>query len=343
MKWLTTLPGDLLRAVILLTAFGSAFAAILGWVSYLAPKLVFASEIALPALAAAAVAGLIWLILPSPRKPASAGPLALVGVLLWGAMMAPEAGQRLVQRHATAGTETLKIVQFNLWRDDWSHTNEKAAWIEKQDPDLILMQEVGGGSQWLLARLAKRYPYRTGCENLRYSCQLVILSKQKPIEIGSSMAEDPKSNWAWARFSGPGGEFVAATTHAPWPLLNGVQQQTLGQLASDLARVKSSAVILTGDFNAAPWSPPIRKFDRDSGLQRRTLFQLSWPAPALGDARAPLPLPLLPIDHIFTSPSWRLVSLQRGPDIGSDHYPLVAVLTRETARPKTERAPPGKP
>jgi endonuclease/exonuclease/phosphatase (EEP) superfamily protein YafD len=340
MKWLTTLPGDLLRAVILLVAFGSALAAALGWVSYMAPKLVFLSEPALPALVASTLAGLVWLILPAPRKPAAAGPLALVGVVLWSAMIGPALIERLVQPHVAAGPETLKIVQFNLWHDDWSHTNAKAAWIEKQNPDVITMQEVGGGSFWLQARLARAYPYRIGCENVRYACQLLILSKKKPLEFGMSNAETPKSAWAWARFSGQNGDYAVATVHVPWPLLDGIQQKTFGQLSQDLTRLKSNAVVLTGDFNAAPWSAPLRKFDRDSGLQRRTRLLPSWPAPGLGHGRIFSPVPLLPIDHVFASPSWRLVSLERGPDLGSDHYPVVAVLTR--GPPKTERAPPGK-
>jgi endonuclease/exonuclease/phosphatase (EEP) superfamily protein YafD len=341
MKWLTSLPADLISAVVLLVAVVSAAAALMGWVSYVHPPLVFASELALPGLAAAVLAGVLWLVLPARRKPASAGPLALMAVVLWSAMIAPELAGRLMQRRAPPGGEQLKVVQFNLWKDDWSHTREKEAWIRKQDPDVILMQEIGGGSSWLVQHLSDRYPFQTSCENFRYACSLLIMSKERPVEIGSSGVELPTSNWAWARFSRPGGDFVVATVHEPWPLADGEQKMALQTLSRDVPRLKSDAVVLTGDFNAAPWSAPLRAFDNASGLKRQTRLLPTWPAPALGHGRISSPLPLLPIDHIYTGPAWKLVSLERGPDLGSDHYPLAAVLTRPG--PKTERAPSGKP
>ena len=38
------------------------------------------------------------------------------------------------------------------------------------------------------------------------------------------------------------------------------------------------------------------------------------------------PLPVLPIDHVYAGPGWATVSVERGPSIGSDHYPLVVIL-----------------
>jgi endonuclease/exonuclease/phosphatase (EEP) superfamily protein YafD len=40
------------------------------------------------------------------------------------------------------------------------------------------------------------------------------------------------------------------------------------------------------------------------------------------------PFPLLPIDQIYAGSGWRPVSVARGEAQGSDHYPIVAVLTR---------------
>jgi endonuclease/exonuclease/phosphatase (EEP) superfamily protein YafD len=45
----------------------------------------------------------------------------------------------------------------------------------------------------------------------------------------------------------------------------------------------------------------------------------SWPA-----TRSPIPI--LPIDHLYAGPAWRTVNVERGPHLGSDHYPLVATL-----------------
>lgn len=79
--------------------------------------------------------------------------------------------------------------------------------------------------------------------------------------------------------------------------------------------------ILMGDLNATPWSADFRYLVRASGLtdsQRGQGYQPTWPA-RLG-------LLGIPIDHCLHSPE--LISLERriGPDIGSDHRPLIVVL-----------------
>src|SRR5205085_9432104 len=94
-------------------------------------------------LAAAAVAGGLWLILPSPRMPISAGPVALAAAVLWVVLIGPDIVDGLAARTVPARGETFKIVQMNLWIQDWSHNEVKQAWIRKQNPDAVLLEEVG--------------------------------------------------------------------------------------------------------------------------------------------------------------------------------------------------------
>ena len=39
---------------------------------------------------------------------------------------------------------------------------------------------------------------------------------------------------------------------------------------------------------------------------------------------------VLPIDHVYAGPGWRTVSVQRGPKLGSDHYPVIVTLAPST-------------
>ena len=39
-----------------------------------------------------------------------------------------------------------------------------------------------------------------------------------------------------------------------------------------------------------------------------------------------LPFALLPIDHVYAGPGWRTVRAERGPRLGSDHYPVIVTL-----------------
>jgi endonuclease/exonuclease/phosphatase (EEP) superfamily protein YafD len=82
-------------------------------------------------------------------------------------------------------------------------------------------------------------------------------------------------------------------------------------------------MILTGDFNATPWSASLRRTDAALALTRRDRALPTWPARVLGRS---WPLPILPIDHVYAGPGWATVKVERGPAFGSDHYPLVVIL-----------------
>ena len=45
-----------------------------------------------------------------------------------------------------------------------------------------------------------------------------------------------------------------------------------------------------------------------------------------GPAGMGLPFALLPIDHVSAGPGWRTVRVERGPLLGSDHYPVIVTL-----------------
>ena len=90
--------------------------------------------------------------------------------------------------------------------------------------------------------------------------------------------------------------------------------------------------IVAGDFNVTPWSFALRRQDRALDLVRRTVLMPSWPAGRLSHNRVPAPFPYLPIDHIYAGRGWETVSVERGPRLGSDHYPVVVRLAPVAAR-----------
>ena len=78
-------------------------------------------------------------------------------------------------------------------------------------------------------------------------------------------------------------------------------------------------LVITGDFNNTPWSAHYREFLQTSGLcdSSRGRGPLpSWPAFST-------PLLRLPLDHCFHSPDVAVLSKRPGPNIGSDHLPLL--------------------
>ncbi len=97
------------------------------------------------------------------------------------------------------------------------------------------------------------------------------------------------------------------------------QLRRLGEVASE----QPAPVVLLGDFNSTSWSPAFSELVRTSGLRdtRQGLgVQPTWPA-----RREPLRFMLrIPIDHCLTSVNIRVVDRRVGPEIGSDHFPVIA-------------------
>ena len=84
-------------------------------------------------------------------------------------------------------------------------------------------------------------------------------------------------------------------------------------------------VIVAGDLNDVAWSHTTRLFLRLSGMldpRRGRGFFTSWPVDH--------PFWRVPLDHIFHSSDFTLRTLERMPDIGSDHYPIYAELVLRT-------------
>ena len=76
--------------------------------------------------------------------------------------------------------------------------------------------------------------------------------------------------------------------------------------------------IIAGDLNATPWSMAFNDLT-DRGTRRSTTLRPTWPT-ALGGWVG------IPIDHVLVSHRWRRVDSWRGPNLASDHAPVLVRL-----------------
>ncbi len=94
--------------------------------------------------------------------------------------------------------------------------------------------------------------------------------------------------------------------------------------AAERARARrDGAVIVMGDFNLTPWSDSFSRMLRIGGLSDSAR---PFGVPATWASR--IPVFGLAIDHILHGAAFRVVAHKSGPDIGSDHYPVMADLVR---------------
>jgi len=81
------------------------------------------------------------------------------------------------------------------------------------------------------------------------------------------------------------------------------------------AGASSLPAIVVGDLNATPWSNAFSGLGH-AGLLRATGLKPTWPAIGLGWMG-------IPIDHVLVTPHWSVMERQIGPNIGSDHLPVM--------------------
>ena len=243
---------------------------------------------------------------------AGAGLLAN-GLLLWPLFAAPRAP-------ADATLPVVRVLTFNVLVENQNESGV-VEYIRASNADIVLIIEVD--SRWVHAieSLREIYPHqhlrpREGPWGMALLSRLPWSSLTEEA-FAAHQAPAPVATFAMA-----GGSFVFVGAH-PFPPVSsdGARGRDgfLSGLGSHLERLNAPAIV-AGDLNATRWSAPFRKFVkvarlRDSAEGRG--WQPTWNAGSLFQ---------IPIDHVLISDQWTVVNRQIGPDLGSDHRPLVVDL-----------------
>ena len=113
------------------------------------------------------------------------------------------------------------------------------------------------------------------------------------------------------------------------PRLHAARNQLLRDVAGRTAR-QGVPRLVVGDLNATPWSSAFSILSK-RGMRRASDLRPTWPSRWGGWFG-------IPIDHVVASGHWRVLQAGLGPDLGSDHRPLLARLALDD--PHAGRCPP---
>ncbi len=213
----------------------------------------------------------------------------------------------------------LRILQSNILT---SNTNAPAllALIARENPDVVVLEEPD--ARWLraLAPLTNRYPV---CASLPRDDNFgaAIYCKTNALSAEIFLLSDPEgAPSSLARVTVGGKTVTVVGTHTLAPC-DGYQWRGRNGFTLELARklkAVTGPLVVTGDFNNTPWSTTFHAFLQASGL--RDSAQGRGPLPTWPAAN---PLLRIPLDHCFHSTGVRVLDRRAGPDIGSDHLPLI--------------------
>lgn len=286
-----------------------AAAALAGHGGRFSPALDVATHFA-PLGLAVAILGAVGALGAGPPWRRRALGAALLAAGAWALLMAPEYLRPPPPSAPSTAKGQIRIVQLNALKRN-TELDRVVGWIAAQDPDIITLQEARHDLRDALVR-------RTGYHVAGAREHVMILSRRPRLRMVRPPLGKSPLTYVNATYPSDSGPFEVVTTHLDWPIYDTHPRQ-LADLASVVRRRPRDRMILTGDFNSAPWSFGLRRTDEALGLVRRDRALFSFPA--LDGAP-----PLLPIDHVYAGPGWRTVSIERGPDLGSDHYPVMVIL-----------------
>jgi len=241
-----------------------------------------------------------------------------------------ESAQMSADPTAATASPGLKLLFANVLRANGDHGGLLDE-IARRDPDVIVLVEVTQAWDDALAGLASAYPYELA-QPREHAFGMVLLSRSPLDEAGTEIIMLPRPpEWESdppvalvARIETASGPVTVVGVH-PFPPLSGAGYALRNfqlDMMADLVAQQPQPVMAVGDFNATPWSPALRRFIKQTGLRGPNIAP-TWPA-LLGPAG-------LPIDHVLISRDLRLLSIERGAEIGSDHRPLFAVVTPQGA------------
>ncbi len=222
--------------------------------------------------------------------------------------------------------EDITLMQYNVNKDK-TEIEPMAEWIYTQVPnvDVIVLLETTERWKDVLTRLEKDYPHHQSID-MRGGRTAVILSKlptesitienigefKKPILVMKARTD---------KFRLP---LSLTVMHPPPPVTEKkavYRDEQLSAVAKIVSEDPTLYKVLAGDFNVSPWSYYFDQLIHFSGLKNGHQgmgLHTTWPSwrNKLG----------ITIDHTLVSPTIKVLSRETGPNLGSDHLPVITKL-----------------
>jgi len=230
-----------------------------------------------------------------------------------GLLMAPEYLRSTGPKAAPGAGPTFKVIQFNAWSG--RNGNAKLLrWLKTEKPDVVVVEESDNGVANAFAN--------AGWWSVAGRSGVMLFTPKKP--LAAIIPTDNRTGPMELNgvvVASPLGAVTVLGVHAPWPS-HLTYKRDHDLLVPIVRSYPPATTILAGDFNSTPWSFARQRDDRAFGLIRRTRAVFTYPIAAY---RRRL-IAVLPIDHVYAGRGWATVSVERGPTLGSDHYPVVVTL-----------------
>jgi len=226
--------------------------------------------------------------------------------------------------HSNASTDSIKILHFNVLAKN-RNTADLTRYIQQENPDLISLQEYSSWWQQNFHQyntVLQHYPYRYitpyGDDAVYSKRPLLGIHREhiygSPYGADVGIVTQIKINHEPVTF---------LFSHPPTPMNPPVMERQARHFEfwAKNRRQYGKNLVLIGDLNTTPWTKLFQNFIKTTDLRDSQMgfgVQPSFPT-FIGFLE-------IPIDHCLVSD--RIVVLERhlGPNLGSDHLPVVIRL-----------------
>ncbi len=231
----------------------------------------------------------------------------------------------LSNNHQKSSSETIRILDFNVWKDNPDQTKTLGL-IQNFNPDVVWLQEIHRSAYHkIYPDLAKKYLFSYPEKN-RVAIQGDVLLSQFPFDVVNNkrIPLPLRHSLLHAKMSVGDKNIHFFGVHLQSPrsqaklLLRHKQFFWLSQYIQKNTTL-SDTIILTGDMNTVYWNDILKKLRNKTHLNHHRTFtdiMPTWPSyvPALLQ---------IPLDYVMTSADVCVDNTIKANATGSDHYPTV--------------------
>ena len=225
---------------------------------------------------------------------------------------------------------TLLVSNVRMENDDKESFNSL---VKKYNPDILLINEPDQDWAASIGKLEGDFPY-----SIKYPSDntygIMLLSKLPLTESAVNFLVKDDVPSIFTRITLPSGsiiDFYGVHPEPPMPGTDTYERDTELLIIGNKIRETRNPTIVAGDLNDVGWSVTSKLFRKYSGLvdprEGRGLYNTY---------SVSVPFLRYPLDHIFYSGEFGLLTLKKLEDIGSDHFPLLIGLSYEPDDDNTE-------
>jgi endonuclease/exonuclease/phosphatase (EEP) superfamily protein YafD len=251
---------------------------------------------------------------------------------------------RLAPLEVQENRSTDESARLSLAVSNVLQTNQDSARVlavmRDSDPDVMLFVETNDWWRERLDALLETHPH-TVQRPLSNTYGMLLYSRLPLLDTSIDFLIEPDIPSIQAQVKLRNDRTVWLNCVHPRPPAPGESDESLQRDAELLLVGKrvcdaTQPVVVCGDLNDVAWSRTTRLFQKTSRLvdprKGRGMFSTF---------HARVPGFRFPLDHILHSTDFRLVNMRRLPYVGSDHFPVYALLSYEPDADAKQEAPKG--